>query len=204
VRPDAEEIFLEHVVPRARVSMASQVRGTVLLSSLRGLRAHGQHERYMDLLETRYRDDIASLTAPTWFPLDLARAHYDACERLDLDKPTIEAIGAEAGAFTSQTVLNVVVKLSKTSGVSPWFALSNSNKLVARTWMGSSIAIYKLGPKEARLEWIQQPMARFPYFRTAFGAFASAISANFAQMMFVRELAKSSTDTEVSYRVSWV
>jgi hypothetical protein len=200
----AEEIFLDHIAPRARVPMATSVRGTVLLSSLRGLRKHGQIDRYMDVLDKQYRDQIASLTAPTWFPIDFAAAHYEACDRLELDKPTIEAIGADAGTFTSQLVLNVVVKLSRESGVSPWYALSNSNKLVARTWIGSSIAVYKHGPKEARLEWIQQPMARFRYFRTAFGAFASAISGHFAQAMIVREIPKLSKPTEVSYRVSWV
>ena len=200
----AEEVFLPHNAPRERVPMATSVRGTVLLSSLRGLRKHGQFERYMELLDPKHRDDIIALTAPTWFPLDLAVAHYDACERLALDKATIDAIGADAGSFTSQTVLEVVVKLSKKSGVSAWYALSNSNKLVARTWIGSSIAVYKVGPKEARLEWIQQPLARYSYFRTAFGAFTASVAGHFAQAMFVREIAKLVKETEVSYRVSWV
>lgn len=200
----SEEEVLPHVAPRERVPLATSVRGTVLLSSLRGLRKHGQIERYMSLLERRHHDDVAALVAPVWLPMDFALAHYDACDRLKLDKATIELIGADAGSFTSQTVLDVVLKLSKTSGVTPWYALSQSNKLVARTWIGSSIALYKVGPKEARLEWVQQPAARYPYFRTAFGAFAGAIMKHLANVMFVREIPKRTTDTEVSYRVSWV
>jgi hypothetical protein len=175
----------------------------VLLASLRGLRAHGQHERYMAALDPRYHGDIASLTAPTWLPMDLALAHYRACDSLDLPRDVIEAIGGESGVFINQTVLSVVARLSKGSGVDPWFALANSNKLCARTWVGGSFSVTKIGPKEAHLEWIQQPVARIPYFRTAFGAFTRKICGLFADVMYVRELPHHSA-TELGYRMSWV
>jgi hypothetical protein len=63
--------------------------------------------------------------------------------------------------------------------------------------------VWKLGPKEARLEWVQQPIARVPYFRAAFGAFAQSICSLFARKLYVRELPQARS-SEVSYRVSWV
>lgn len=202
--PPAEESFLSHVLPRDRVPLASKVRGTVLVSSLRGLRTRGHLDGYMAKLDRRHHEAIAAITAATWLPMELALAHYRACEELDLEPQTIEAIGAESGNLINQTVLTVVAKLSKESGVTPWFALSNANKMVQRTWVGSSLAVWKLGPKEARFEWIQQPISRFRYCRLAFAAFTSAICSHFARAIYVREIPQRTKDTEVSYRVSWV
>lgn len=199
-----EELVLAHVAPRERVPLATKVRGTVILGSLRGLRAHGCIERYMAALDPRHHATVDSVIAATWLPVEFALAHYDACQSLGLDRQTTEDIGAESGRFINETVLTVVAKLTTQSGVSPWFVLGYANKLASRTWVGSSLALWKLGPKEARLEWIQQPVARVPYFRTAFGAFTGAICKLFAPTVYVREIPRRTRETEMSYRISWV
>ena len=199
--PLAEELILPFTAPKERVPLATQVRGTVLLSSLRGLRRHGLGDRYLAALDPAYRDVIASLTAPTWFPIDVGLAHYAACDRLGLERETIVDIGSGSGLFINETVLSTVAKLSTESGLTPWFVLSLANKLCARTWIGSSLALWKVGPKEARLEWIQQPVARFAYFRAAFGAFAVSIAEKLARRMYFREL-PTRADTEANYRIS--
>ncbi len=200
----AEEIVVPHLAPQAQVPLVTSVRGTVIVASLRGLRSRGYGEQYMEALEPRFRDTVASLTAATWLPIDFGIAHYEACDRLDLDRTTIEEIGAESARFINETILSVVVKLSTQSGVTPWFCLSYANKLCTRTWVGSSFAGFRVGPKEARLEWIQQPAARYRYFRMAFGAFSAAICRLFAQTLYVREMPNRSSNTSVSYRISWV
>jgi hypothetical protein len=202
--PPPEETVLAHVLPPDRVPLATRVRGTVILASLRGLRSRGHGDRYLQLLDPRHHPTVESLTAGTWLPMDFALAHYEACDRLALDRQTIEAIGAESGTFINQTVLTVVAKLSTASGVTPWMVLAYANTLRARTWVGGSISITKLGPKDARLEWIQQPVARFPYFRTAFGAFTVSICRLFSPKVYVRELRDRPLDTVAQYRFSWV
>lgn len=199
----ADEQFVPHTHPRDRVPMATHVRGTVILSSLRSIRARGLEKAYLAALEPKSHLLVASLTAPTWLPVSFALAHYDACGRLDLDRHTIDEIGAEAGRFINQTVLTVVSKLSIESGMTPWFALAHAPKLVARTWQGSSVAVWRIGPKDARLDWVQQPLARIPYFRAAFRSFAAATIQLFARTCFVREVHATSADTEVAYRLSW-
>jgi hypothetical protein len=201
----SEELVLPHTTVRERVPMASSVRGTVIIASLRGIRQFGHGDRYLEILEPRHRDTVASLTAATWLPMEFAAAHYEACEKLGLDRSTIESIGADAGRFIYQKVLNLVAKLSRESGVTPLFTLTHANKLGARTWIGSSFAVWQIGPKEARLEWVQQPLAKIPYFRAAFGSFAQAICGLFAQKLYVRELPRrKGQESEVAYRVSWV
>jgi hypothetical protein len=176
----------------------------VLLASVRALRSRGYADAYFDALDPNWHDAINTLTAATWLPIDLALAHYGACDSLHLSRPTVESIGAEAGLFVNQTVLTLVAKVSRGSGVTPWFALEQASKLRERTWRGSSMAVWKLGPKEARVEWMQNPLLRYPYFRTAFAAFANAIVGLFAMTTYVREEPRKTTETSTSYRVSWV
>jgi hypothetical protein len=174
----------------------------VLVASLRGLRSRGYGDAYMSALDPQHRHAIEAVHAATWLPVDVAMAHYAACDSLGLARATIESIGAESGLFVNQTVLTVVSKVSRGSGVTPWFALAQSNTLRERTWKHSSMAVWKLGPKEARLEWQQQPCARYAYFRTAFAAFAQAILALFAMTVYVRE--EKTKDGSLAYRISWV
>jgi len=199
-----EELFVPFALPRERVPLVSQVRSTVILSSLSGLRARGVHDAYLAELDRRYHHVVASLDPDGWLPLDFALAHYDACERLGLDAASIDEIGARSGRFVNETLLSLLAKVSSEFGVTPWFALSNSNTLGARTWTGGSFSVWKLGPKEARLEWIQQPVARYAYFRRAFGAFTKAICGHFSRAMYVQELPMPNKATETAYRLSWV
>lgn len=199
-----EETVLAHTHPPGEVPLATQVRGTVLLGSLRSLRARALGDRYLALLEPGHREVIASLTAATWLPVEVALAHYRACEALELDRDTIEAIGRESGLFVNQTVRSIVSGISREVGVTPWFALGNAQKFRARTWVGGSIAVYKLGPKDARFEWIQFPIAHIPYVRVALGAFAGAIGGLFARSMFVRDLQPHARGSTLNYRLSWV
>jgi hypothetical protein len=198
------ELIVPHAVPLARVPLMSKVRGTVLLASVRALRSRGYGDAYLALLPPRFHEAIQTLNAVTWLPGELAMAHYEACDRLALARPTIEAIGAESGIFVNQTLLSLVGKVSKESGVTPWFPLSQAGKLRERAWVGSSMAVWKIGPKEARLDWVQQPVMRFPYLRMAFAAFAQAICSLFAMTVYVREIPSRTTETETSYRISWV
>jgi hypothetical protein len=199
-----EEIVLPYPAPLATLPVATEVRGTVLVASLRGLRSRGYGDAYLKLLKPTFHDAIASLTPAVWLPMDLALAHYEACDRLALPPEVIESIGAESGRFVNKTVLTVVARLSQETGLTPWVALGYSEKLRQRTWVGSGFSVVRLGPKEARLEWAQQPAARYPYFRAAFGAFAGAILGMFARRLHVREIPRGGGSMGIKYKISWV
>jgi hypothetical protein len=171
---------------------------------VRALRGRGYSDAYLAALDPKWHEAIATLTAATWLPIELAMAHYQACDSLGLSRATIESIGGESGLFVNQTVLRVVANASKAAGVTPFFALGQANTLLVRTWVGTSMAVWRLGPKEARLDWVQQPLMRYPYFRTAFGAFTAAICALFAMTLYAREMPARTKDDEASYRISWV
>jgi hypothetical protein len=78
---------------------------------------------------------------------------------------------------------------------------------MSRTFVGSSIAIWKLGPKEARLEWEQIPLAGVPYFRMAWAAFAKWMLGMFARTLYVREVGSyepARRGAQMAIRVLWV
>jgi hypothetical protein len=186
------------------VPIATYVRGSLLCSSLQSLRKRGLGDRYLQALAPQHREPMLGMTAALWAPIDLAVGHYHACDRLQLTRDVIEDIGAESGAFLHGSVVSVLVKGAREMGATPWTIITKLDKLRDRLWRGSAWAIYRLGPKEARLEWHGQPCASSPYYCTAFGAFASATIRPFARMVIARHLAERSTTAMLAYRVSWV
>jgi hypothetical protein len=204
------ESIVPHRLPRLQVPIGTQTRGTVILSSLRALRKRGHEERYLALLGREHHPTVAAITAVSWLPMEFAFAHYDACDRLALDRNTIDEIGFQGGRFVNDTVFATIVKVTRTAGLTPWFPLANSPRFLARTWQGGSVAVWKLGPKEARVEWIQLPLLRIPYYRVAFCAFMRGILSAYADTVYVREIPRTSreagllTDIDLAVRASWV
>jgi hypothetical protein len=198
-----EEIVLPFGAPRDQVPLATAVRSTLLLTSQRAMRARGVFERYLEVVDPAYRERMLSMTGGGWLPIDVALAHYWACDALALPRDVIESIGEESGRIMNQTLLSVVVKLAREAGATPWLALPLTNRLLSRTWQGSSCGVFKIAPKEARLEWIGMPAAEVPYYRVAFGAFARSVIAMFSRAAFVRDLPKLCTKTTLGYRLSW-
>jgi hypothetical protein len=198
------EVVLAFAAPREAVPAASAVRGTLLLTSQRALKSRGLMDRYWELVEPAHKATLESLTANRWFDVSVARAHYAACEALALPRPVILSIGMESGLFMNNTLLASVARLAREAGVTPWRALPHVNQLIGRIWQGSSASVRRLGPKEARLEWVGMPMSTFAYFRVAFAGFIDGAASPFSRVMFVRELSRLCSGTCVAYRISWV
>ncbi len=89
-----EELLVPHVAARDRIPLATSVRGTLILPSLRALRARGHENAYRAKLAPRWLKEIDALTAWTWFPVEFAVAHCTACDALELPDEVIEDIGA--------------------------------------------------------------------------------------------------------------
>jgi hypothetical protein len=200
----SEEVIVPFDAPtRDRATLATHVRGTIILGSQRSLRARGLFDRYLANVPVAAQDELTSMTGTRWVPMDVCLAHYRACDALGLERAQIFEIGSEAGRFDIETVLSNVIKLTREVGVTPWTAFSNVNRLMPRTWQGSTCGVFKIGPKEGRIEWIGQPAASIPYFRHAFGGMIHGILTLFCRLGYVREIAPLCTATTLGYRVSW-
>lgn len=200
----SDEELLPFGAPRESIAPATTIRGSVLITSQRAMRARKLFDRYVENIDAAHKNRLLTMTAAAWVPMDVALAHYTACHKLALDRDVILEIGGEAGRFLNQTVLSVVLRLSKEVGLTPWSALMQADKLRARTWQGGKIALFKLGPKEARLEWVGIPVASIPYYKIAFGGFIFGLVTLLASTVFVRELPRYCTPSTLGYRCSWV
>jgi hypothetical protein len=80
---------------REQVRPASLVRSTIIVSGLQAFRARGLIEAYQAHLPEHARASLLGLVAGHWISIGLAVEHYRAADRLGLDAPTIESIGAD-------------------------------------------------------------------------------------------------------------
>ncbi len=157
-------IVVSHV---SRSAAATHVRSTLLQSSIKLMRATGHFDRYLTLLPPEVRDDIVMTLAPTWLPIDLAIAHYRACDALGLDEEERARIAEAVGDWIQGTFLSTLVRGAQAVGITPWTLLSHFDRLWSRLFCGGSVQVTRVGPKDARIELGGIPeLAQLGYFRT--------------------------------------
>ncbi len=188
---------------RQTVPIATKFRSTWLSSSLRSLRERGLLDRYLGYLPAQHHEAVMTTVAGVWLPTEVATAHYEACDRLGLSEEAQLAIGAEVGAHAQGTVLGTAVRLARDVGVTPWTIVSRFPQVWSRVWVGGGVAVYKLGPKEARLEIAGWPCARIPYLRTAMRGVTGGLIEMFCRKAFVTAIPKLCDDRTLAYRFSW-
>jgi hypothetical protein len=200
----AEEIVLPFATERHLVEPATFVRSTLLMSSLRALREEKLVDRYRAALPAEHHDPIFGAVAPQWLPVALAVAHYDACDKLQLTPTELVQLGMRVAHFAQGTFIKTVVAFATSAGATPWTLLMQGRRMWERAWIGSDLAVFKLGPKEARLEIVGCPCARIPYFRTANRGILQSVVQLLAQRAYVSEIRKLSTETSLAYKMQWV
>lgn len=197
----AEEV----VVPfdEGKNRLATELRSTLLTTSIQSLRARGLFDRYAALLPARHRETILTSVAGVWLPIDVGKAHYETCDGLGLVAGEQFAIGQEVGDRVQGTLLGLVVRTAKTAGLTPWAGLTNCTRLYTRLFQGGSVRLLKLGPKEARLELVNNPIVASPHFRNGFRGVTVAGAELFCQKAYGHEIPKMTTPTGFAMRISW-
>ena len=200
-----EEIFLPFRVPEPTLGQATHVRSTLIASSIASLRQHGLFERYQPLLSPRHRDAVLSTVAGVWLPMDVARAHYEACDGLGLRTEEQVQIGMEVSAKIHETFLGTVLRMAKQAGVTPWVLLGRGHQMFARLFDGGGgLRVIKYGPKEARADVCGVPLLAVPYFRHAMRGIYHAGVSIFCEKAYVLEIARDSAPTRGALKLSWV
>jgi hypothetical protein len=179
------------------------VRSTLLCAGVRALEERGLLPRYREALDSAVRSEIGSLVTGRWVPIELALAHYTACQQLRLDRGTIEDIGNSVGRKIEKSVISVLVRLSREAGATPWQVFPHVPRLNELTWRGGAFEIVKVGPKDARLDWVGQPLAAIDYYRTSFCGFTRGVLELFCRRCYVRELRERCGATTLSLRIAW-
>jgi hypothetical protein len=197
----------EAIVPfdyrREQVPLVTHFRSTWLVSSVTALRARGLLEPYLAALPARFHDDVIAPVAGVWLPVEVAVAHYEACEKLRLALDEQLAIGRSVTEFVHKTSFSLAIRLVKEAGVTPWALMLQQKRLWQRVWRGGDVAVFKLGPKEARVEAVGWPCSHVPYCRTALRGVLLGQTELFCKKAFVREIPALCTSTSLAYRIAW-
>lgn len=168
----------------------SQVRGILLVKSLENLRSAGLFERYARGLAPSTLEELTYVLAASWVPVDLAMAHYRACDEMRLAESEIEQLGARMGDSYGQSVAGALVKAARMAGVdSAWTALRQIDRVWDRMYQGGTTVLLQTGPKDLVLEHTGLPLAESPYFRTAlrsYWLYFGRLGSRTAYMKFTR------------------
>lgn len=198
----AREIIVPRVAERGPLTA---VRGILIQTSLNELRAVGAFEEYRTHIDPAALQAIEANIGPGWLPLEVALAHYDACDRLDLSPEQLEQIGGRVGNRLQGALLQLLAKTARQAGFTPWMVLGAYARMGDRVFQGSSVQFVKVGPKDVDSEIEGNPLFRSPYFRRAFMAATRAaflaLGCRVTHVRLVRVLAEGA---EVVFRISWV
>ena len=188
----------------SHVEPTSEFRSTWLSSSIRALRERDLWNAYLEILPAEFHEVVETHVAGMWLPMEVAMAHYEACDALPLGATEMYEIGAEVCTRVHGTLLGVVVKMAKSAGANPWMALERTPRLWDRIWVGGALALYELGPKEAQLEVHGWPAARYQYTRNAIRGVLHGVVSLFCRRAYVRERTAFCDHDRLVWRISWV
>ncbi|MGO8993286.1 MAG: hypothetical protein ACLQVI_08145 [Polyangiaceae bacterium] len=191
--------------PAARAELVppvSQVRGTWIAASYRGLGQQGLKDAYLAKLDPKYASIVANAAYENWLPVDVLVAHYAACEALQLPSFQLTALGAEATRLTQGSVVGMVAKLAGAVDITPWTVLPHLQRLWDRALVGGGLSVTKLGPKEARIEVVGFPVCRFRYCRIGMRGVLTGMIEMFCTKAHVTELPEW-TDTSGAVKIAW-
>ena len=191
-------------LPRRRGELATEVRSSLLLSSIQSLRQKGLGDRYEANLAPEVRETLLTCVAGVWLPMAVGIAHYEGCQALGLSLSDEVAIGYQVSERIQGSLLGLLARAAKGAGTTPWTILANVNRLWDRVFQGGAgVSVTQVGPKEARVELVGLPLLQVPYFRHAYrGAFLAAVEL-LSEKAYVGEVGKRGETTSTTYRVSW-
>jgi hypothetical protein len=166
------------------------VRGTLLVSSLQALREFGYFERYVVNVPSDKRDAILFCVASSWLPLELAMAHYGACDAMELSESELQGVGEAVSKRIMGTFLGTMLRSGRGVGAapSPWIPLRQYGRICDRLLEGGRHRVSELGPKDALVESSGVPMFRYRYFRAATLGIMRGAAGMFAKTCYAREL----------------
>jgi hypothetical protein len=198
----------EDVVVPLRGSLATMppithVRSTLIASSLLSLRERGHINAYLQRLPREHHDAVLHSVAGVWLPMGIAIAHYEAADALGLSQQEQHEIGLDVGARIQSTVVGTLARMATGAGITPWTLLGQYQRLCDRLLRGGSAAVFRTGPKEARVEVHGLTLAKIRYFRNGFRGVATAAGQLFCSKMYVSDVAKLMTPTTIVFRFAW-
>jgi hypothetical protein len=198
VAKSADEVIVDYKSPQG--PKVTQVRGSLIASSLSTLRERNLFARYEANLDTAHRDQVLYCLAASWLPMDVVMAHYEACEAMDLSERELDALGNDVSKRIMGTFLATMVRSARHVGSS--IPLRQYARLWDRLLIGGSCRVLMFGPKDARIESHGVPMFTYRYFRAGYAGLVRGASLMFRSAAHIR--VRNATDESLVVELSWV
>lgn len=99
--------------------------------------------------------------------IELADAHYAACDAMRLTEDQLRRIGEAVGFRMRQTSIVVAGKKDKNGHVDPFAMLAQMYRVWKRLYQGGSVQIAKIGPTDQLIEFRGFSLNRHHYYRFA-------------------------------------
>jgi hypothetical protein len=178
------------------------LRSTLIMASVASLKKAGRFEAYQQALAREHREAVLGAIAATWLPLEVALAHYAACDALGLSVE--QQVQAGRGTFTGArpTLLGTAVALARTAGFTPWQAFPLYQRFWDRGCDGGGVTVVQVGPKDAHITIVQVPLMASAYFRNGLRGLCAGLTELFCQRAYVTERSHATPGT-LAVRVQW-
>jgi hypothetical protein len=199
----------EVIVPptaRGLVRPATEMRGTMLANSMAILRERGREPEYFAALPARHHEEVRFVLAQAWMPMELAVVHYEAMGRVFPDVREQVENGRVASERTQNGWIRTVARtLQATGSLDIPSVLKRLPQGVERFCRGGgSVAVYRTGLKDARIELDGYPFVHIEYARNAWqGMFESALSL-ITPRLFIRQDLRFAQGDRMALTVAWV
>lgn len=177
-----------------------QVRGSLIASSLQSLRTLDLFDRYIEHLPKEHHDQVLYVLAASWVPIEVALAHYGACDAMQLTEAEVQEIGGHVSKRIMGTFLGTLIRTT-VSVVGSGTVLSQYPRLWDRLLMGGSCSVMMLTPRDARIESRGVPMFRYRYFRAAYTGLLRGASSVFRSSVHAR--ARNATSDSLTIDLNW-
>lgn len=181
------------------------VRNVILQASLAQLRSNGHYERYSTLIAPFVLEQLLAMSlAPGWIPIELALAHYEACDNLMLTREQSTLQGQAVGESVHEMALVSPAKKTRDPSFDPWSVEGPLQRMWPRLFQGGSVQTVKVGPKAKLMEERGFRLNQYHYYRQAHLAAVTAThrSLGISELQTKVESYSPARD-ELVIRVSW-
>lgn len=171
------DVMVPHDLSRGPLTA---LRRMVVHSSIAELKQRDLFAGYRKLMEARAFEEITSSLGPGWLDVEVALAHYRACDALGLSDAEIYELGRCSCTKIKGALL---VPSTPSAGfdaeLSPWSGIFALWRMGRRVYQGCSAQYTRIGPSELLIEHLHNALFAIRYYRLAHVGFLSAAFGDF-------------------------
>ncbi len=190
--------FPEPIVP------TRHIRSTLLMGGLTSLQAAGFGDAYAAVSPPEVQAAIGAAVAGMWIPIDIAVAHYMACDELGLSNDSAAQLGRATFERTKGLLLGSAIGLARGIGVTPWTLMPHLQRFWLRGWDWGGVRATKRGPKEVDVDIVGCPVMRSRYYRAAQRGLLGVLFELVCEKAYVHERAFGDAPSSGGLRAQWV